>query len=192
MSNNQHALRLLASFALIACGGGGDATGDQGTGSADAAETSAADTSDDTSTSSPGGDAQSPGGDAQSDPSDDATVTGDAAVQAPDTQGHPRPSGWIQPVADGDWEWLVNHDGVGVGAHLYNGPADPEVPCTTDEDCTGEGQFCHSGLGNCRVAIVPDGIYEYARFEIFQPFRLRTVRVQVEVTEDTTLTVHVW
>jgi hypothetical protein len=38
----------------------------------------------------------------------------------------------------------------------------------------------------------PDAFYEYTRFEIFQPFRLRAVKVQVDVFEPTELKVYVW
>jgi hypothetical protein len=125
-------------------------------------------------------------GDGQAPPSSDDAVAGTDSEVVPET------TSWTQPVADGDWEWLLAHDGVATGAHVYNGPVEPEVPCAANEECTGEGQFCHQGLGTCRQLTTPDAYYEYVRFEVFQPFRLRSVRVQVQITEPTTLTVYVW
>jgi len=65
-----------------------------------------------------------------------------------------------QPVADGEWEWMIHDDGTSVGAHNYQE--------------------------------TPDSYYEYARFEVFQPFRIRTIRVQLQIPKATTATMVVW
>ena len=117
----------------------------------------------------------------------DALQRGDSDLVSPDA-GPSAP--WTQAVADGPWEWVAAHDGTGIGSHTYSEATSPEVSCTADEEC--ETQFCHQGLGVCRQLLTPNAYYEYARFELFQPFQIRTLRVQVDVSQSTTLSVHVW
>ncbi len=164
----------LIALAVISCGGEG---GTPGTQSEDASDTAAG---------------RADLGSADAGASSDGVAA--YAVTPGDTAASEvgAPVGWVQSVGDGAWEWLIGHDGVSTGSHVYNAPTDPEVPCTTNDDCTDEGQFCHTGLGTCREVTVPDDFYEYTRFEVFQPFRIRTLRVQVEVSEATTLQVVVW
>ena len=49
-----------------------------------------------------------------------------------------------------------------------------------------------TGAGAHNYSETPDAYYEYSRFEVFQPFRLRALKVQVKVPAAGKLTLYVW
>ena len=140
------------------------------------------------------------GGPAESPAADAATTDGgaDAAQDVPGGDTGPGAGDAATPMPDTAAPDVEDAEGTGDtatpnDAAAADAPEPPESWTQPVADGPWEWLAHHDGAAAGALQHdAPVQVYEYTRFEVYQPFRLRAVRVQVEVAEPTTLAVHVW